>query len=593
MALEVVRAERARREAARKAEAEARAYRERCELDFGFFVREAWPVLEPVKPLVWGWPLQVVCDHAQALVEDWMRATLASVGTLRPIPTGPLPEDETKREEEVLRRHHAEGMWREARRLGVLADEATGRIGVWSVETGEVETPLQRFRKLLVNIPPGYAKSRILSVNLLAWAWTRWPSLTAFCLSTNPDVALRDADFCRDLVKSAWYRGTFRPWWTFSATADAKGRYANSAGGWRLSKGWEAKAVGDRADMQLADDANDPDKAFSEADRQGVNDRWDNTLESRINDPSRSIKLGVQQRVHPQDWSAHVLKAEGDWEHLVFEQEKTEKTPCDCPSCKRGHTALGWKDPRKPGELALPERFGPDFVAQQKRNSMRWAAQHQQNPMDAHGNMFKSSWWKFWRYAWEDAVPELEARTMVITDDMVWDQMILSCDAAFKKTDGSSKVASGVWARSGPRKFLLDLVWEPLSFTETCNALRGQVEKWEPKGLGARVVEDKANGPAILETLSKEIGGMVPFPVNQYGDKPSRAASTAFSVEAGDVFIHLHAPWRDAYIGAHSACPKGTGMDAVDQQSQALLYMQRGGGWEDSEGFSFGGERGM
>jgi hypothetical protein len=38
------------------------------------------------------------------------------------------------------------------------------------------------------------------------------------------------------------------------------------------------------------------------------------------------------------------------------------------------------------------------------------------------------------------------------------------------------------------------------------------------------------------------------------------------------VFLPLHAPWRDRYIAEHSAFPKGKHDDAVDQQSQALLY---------------------
>jgi predicted phage terminase large subunit-like protein len=416
--------------------------------------------------------------------------------------------------------------------------------------------------------------------------------MTAFCLSTNPKVALRDADFCRDLVKSPWYQGTFQPWWDFSPTQDAKGQYANSAGGWRASQGWTADAVGQRADMQLADDPNDPDKSFSEAERQGVNDRWENTLESRVNDPDRSIRIGVQQRVHPEDWSFHVLNREGDWEHLLIEQEKSEKPPCECATCRRGHTALGWSDTRAPGDLALPERFGHGYVAQQKRNSMRWSAQHQQNPLASEGNLFKASWWRFWRYAWEEPIPELAARTVVIDPDEPFELEESSWDCAFKGTEGSSKVAGGAWGFRGPDKYLMDLVWKPLSFTETCAELQAQCER-RPR-IGAKVIEDKANGPAVINFLASKVPGLVPFKVNQYGDKEARAAATAWHVEGGNVFLPLHAEWRDRYIQAHSAAPKGAGMDAVDHQSQILLRCQSGSDWGTS-GFdlSAGPERRM
>jgi len=139
--LERIQTEKTRRAEARRVEAEQRAYRERLESDFGAFFREAWRVNEPVKPLVWGWPLEVVCSHAQALVEDWMRVTLASMGTLPPLPSGDTPKDKAAQEAERIRRHHVTGLWREARRLGVLADERTGRIGVVNAGTGAVEAP--------------------------------------------------------------------------------------------------------------------------------------------------------------------------------------------------------------------------------------------------------------------------------------------------------------------------------------------------------------------------------------------------------------------------------------------------------------------
>ncbi len=37
------------------------------------FVRAGWHVLEPTTELVWGQHIQAICDHLQALVEDWAR----------------------------------------------------------------------------------------------------------------------------------------------------------------------------------------------------------------------------------------------------------------------------------------------------------------------------------------------------------------------------------------------------------------------------------------------------------------------------------------------------------------------------------------
>ena len=64
-----IRAERERRktEAERKRVAQdAERIRERCKTLAGF-VAEAWPILEPKAPLVWGWPLQAMADHLEAV----------------------------------------------------------------------------------------------------------------------------------------------------------------------------------------------------------------------------------------------------------------------------------------------------------------------------------------------------------------------------------------------------------------------------------------------------------------------------------------------------------------------------------------------
>lgn len=61
--LEMIRAERARRETERaRAEGEAAA----CE-SLAAFVRQAWAVLHPTTPLVWGWHIDAVCLHLQAV----------------------------------------------------------------------------------------------------------------------------------------------------------------------------------------------------------------------------------------------------------------------------------------------------------------------------------------------------------------------------------------------------------------------------------------------------------------------------------------------------------------------------------------------
>jgi len=55
---------------------------------------------------------------------------------------------------------------------------------------------------------------------------------------------------------------------------------------------------------------------------------------------------------------------------------------------------------------------------------------------------------------------------------------------------------------------------------------------------GAKLVEDKANGPAVLQSLKHEITGLKE--VNPEGGKMSRAAAVSPEVEAGNAPYGSH-----------------------------------------------------
>ena len=190
--------------------------------------------------------------------------------------------------------------------------------------------------------------------------------------------------------------------------------------------------------------------------------------------------------------------------------------------------------------------------------------------------MFKRTWWRFWRHAWEADVPGLEERTVILPELANLEATVLSWDMAFKKTSTSDFVAGGVWSRHGANLYLRDLRWRRMSFTESLEELRAQSIDY-PEAT-AKLVEDAANGPAILDTLRDEIEGLIP--VAPLGGKEARASASSPRVQAGNVILPLWADWRDKYIEEHAAFPVGAHDDAVDQQSQAILYFQSGyGDW--------------
>lgn len=107
-----------------------------------------------------------------------------------------------------------------------------------------------------------------------------------------------------------------------------------------------------------------------------------------------------------------------------------------------------------------------------------------------------------------------------------------------------------------------------MTFTGTLDAIRWTRKKYP----GCRViVEDAANGPAIIDTLSREIGGVVAVPTR--GGKFARAASVQACVESGDVFLPEGAPWADSFVDELAKFPRGEHDDQVDALTHALSYL--------------------
>lgn len=73
--LEAIHAEMVRRqtEAARKEVAKAGA------ISLANFVKMAWSILEPMNPLIWGWAMEAICEHLEAITDGRIKRLLVNV----------------------------------------------------------------------------------------------------------------------------------------------------------------------------------------------------------------------------------------------------------------------------------------------------------------------------------------------------------------------------------------------------------------------------------------------------------------------------------------------------------------------------------
>jgi predicted phage terminase large subunit-like protein len=149
-----------------------------------------------------------------------------------------------------------------------------------------------------------------------------------------------------------------------------------------------------------------------------------------------------------------------------------------------------------------------------------------------------------------------------------FDQQWQSWDMAFKDLDTSDYVVGQVWGASGADRFLLDQRRERMSFPQTVEAVKALSAKW-PKA-ARKLIEDKANGTAVIASLQHEIEGLIA--VNPEGGKVARAHATSPRIEAGNVYLPhpAYVPWVEDFLEECASFPAGRNDDKVDAMTQAL-----------------------
>ena len=424
-------------------------------------------------------------------------------------------------------------------------------------------------RNLLINVPPRHMKSLLVSVLWPAWEWIRFPERRFLYSSYASQLSIRDSVKCRRLIESPWYQERWGDRFALTGDQNTKGRFENDRSGYRLSTSVGGAATGEGGDRVVCDDPHNVQEAESDSVRKGTTDWWDIVMSTRVNDPRTAAKVVVMQRCHQRDLSGHLLE-QGGWEHLCLPAEYEK------PGCS---TSVDWSDPRtEQSELLWPDRFGPEELESLKRSLGSYAAagQLQQRPSPAGGGIFKRHWFRYVQPRGANLPPVVvslpdgtQMSIIAIEAPHRVDETIQSWDCAFKDLDTSDYVVGQVWARLGPMFFLGDQVRARMDCPATVHAVRQLTAKWP--GTIAKLIEDKANGSAVIQMLARDIPGLLP--VNPEGGKVARAAAVSPLIEAGNIYLPhpLWQPWVNDFIEECAAFPNGAHDDQVDAMTQALL----------------------
>jgi len=282
-----------------------------------------------------------------------------------------------------------------------------------------------------------------------------------------------------------------------------------------------------------------------------------NTLPQRLNDPATGAMIVIMQRLHEMDTTGFLLSEDPEsWLHLVLRLVAEEDERWVFP-------ISGRVVERKKGEVLQTTRFTPDVVAEKQRDRMVWAAQYQQRPAPLEGNMIKRSDARY--FGGIDPITGQPDERLPENFDL----KVISVDCAFKDLATSDYTAILVIGVKGRKRFVLDVINEHLDATTTESTIRALRDKHRP--IGAVLVEDKANGPAVIERLKANIPGVVA--INPKGGKIARMFAAAPEWQAGDWHIDRRAASTEYLVEQLTMFPSGRHDDLVDGMTQAVCWL--------------------
>jgi predicted phage terminase large subunit-like protein len=370
------------------------------------------------------------------------------------------------------------------------------------------------------------------------------------------------------------------------ATGEGGGMISSGVGGEFTGRGFHLLVVDDP--VKNAEDAQSP--AMQERNW----DWWLTTARTRLE--PRGVWIMVLTRWHENDLAGKILAAhKAGPEAEGYENVKV----ISLPALAEDHDPLG----RARGEALWPERYDRTALEGMRatQGAFWWAALFQQRPSPAEGGILPRHAWRFWitPELAKIAPPVIDPRDSTVRypvfplDRGALEQEIQSWDLAFKgvveairKGKEPDPVAGHVWGRLGANLYLLDRINKRMTFTESCKAI---VAWWKqhPR-TETKLIEDKANGPAIRNFLGQWVPGLtavtprgtkvarVTTAAGSQADKDARTMSTEALLLAGNMFLPhpLLAPWVWEFIQSCADFPNGANDDDIDAMSQAVAFLQ-------------------
>lgn len=426
---------------------------------------------------------------------------------------------------------------------------------------------------LLLSVPPRHGKTFTLTETLPSWYLGRNPMGNVIIAGYESSFAEMFSRRNRDKFNE--YAVQIFPDAKPNEKVQGVAQWETSKGGVCRAAGLKAGITGYGAELFIIDDPiKNQEAAESETILAKIHNEMGPSVQSRIHPGGKLIV--IQTRWVENDVIGYIEK---NWSEFIY---KSINLPCECEDEENdplgrhvGDSLMG----EHLGDFNLPPRICNDNKWLQSKKMLVmagegehvWNALYQGHPSAQDGNLFKEEWWKYYNRA-----------------DMSFDKFdytVLSVDATFKKTETSDMVAIELLCLLRDSVYYWKIVNKRMGFVETLAYIKRLCSEYPT--IDQLVVEDKANGSAIIDSLRYSEGIPPIVAVNPLGGKYSRAQAVSPFVSGHSCYLPLDltsAEERDIewdgkekdlkgyrkFILQHSRFPFAQHDDMVDADTQAL-----------------------
>jgi predicted phage terminase large subunit-like protein len=423
---------------------------------------------------------------------------------------------------------------------------------VCDILQAEIERIIRREVKgkdIIINIPPRTSKSKIVSQALLAWVWINAPYLKMIAVSYDDKLSLANAQYCKDIIKSAEYQELFSDIYQIRRDIDSKEQFANNKGGVRLSVTTGSNITGFGAEIIILDDPQNPKTAESEVERENTIKYYKDTLYNRLTPLNLGVRIIVQQRLHYDDLTGHIIDPKNnliqDYRHICLPVEVSSDIS---PKELINYYIDGLLD---------PVRLGRSELEKLKRQGSRfYAGQYMQIPTPDEGGIIKKIWLEI-------------VNPVTLQRDTINEPIHFFVDSAYTEKSENDPTAILACFKRMNCLYVVDVIEKWLAFPDLIKFILEYTNRFQISNNSKIFIEPKASGLSIIQQLRTVSNLNVIEAPNPDKDKITRAHGITAQLEALKCKL-VAGSYTDHFINHLAAFPNGKHDDMLDTLVMAV-----------------------